>query len=150
MLLANGIVPSNFKIAVVQSIKIVSVMIHTIIVLSLYYIVFQKFWKNVLQADYSLFFKNNFLYEYRFWFTPGRNTTDAILLHVDYIVNYFENNTITCGIFLDIFKVFYTMDYSILLRRLSKYGICGIALKWFKRYLSERYRYVFLDSSFSS
>ena len=42
------------------------------------------------------------------------------------------------------------MDHSIVLGKLSKYGIRGITLKWFKSYLSERYQYMSLDTSFSS
>ena len=65
-------------------------------------------------------------------------------------MNSFENKNIGCGIFLDIFKAFDTMDHSILLGKLSKYGICGVTLKWFKSYLSEFSQYVSLDTSLSS
>ena len=47
-------------------------------------------------------------------------------------------------------KAFDTMDHSILLGILTKYGICGITLKSFKSYLSEHYQYVSLDTFFSS
>ena len=66
------------------------------------------------------------------------------------MINSFENNNIDCGIVLDISKEFDTMDHSILLGKLSKYGIRSITLKWYKSYLSERYQYVSLDTSSSS
>ena len=36
---------------------------------------------------------------------------------VDYIINFFDNYNISCGIFLHISKAFDTMDHSILLGR---------------------------------
>ena len=65
----------------------VSEMIQLIIVLSLYYLLSQKFSKSSLHIDYSPFYeKNNILHENNFGFTPGRNTTHAILSLVDNIL----------------------------------------------------------------
>ena len=108
----------------------------------LYHIIQEKLIANRLLS----FLKNNILYEYQFGFTPGRNRTHAILSLDD----SFENNNISLSIFLDISKAFETIDHSILLGTLSKYGIRGVTSKWFKSYLSERYWYVSLDTSLSS
>ena len=116
----------------------VHVITHIIIVLFLHYLVAHKFWKRLLLTDCSLFYKNNILYEYQFGLAPGRNATHAILSLVEYKINSFENHEISRLIFLDISKAFETMDHSILIGRLSKYGIRGIVLKWLQSYLSER------------
>ena len=78
--------------------------------------------------------KKNILYEYQFGLTPGKNTTQAILSLVDYIIDSFENNEIGCDIFLEIFKAFDTMDRSIIVGNLSKYGIRDVTSNWLKSY----------------
>ena len=73
---------------------------------------------------------------------PGKNTTHAILSLCDYLINSFDDNKLTCGIFLDISMAFGTIDHNILLSNLYKYGIRGNMLNWFMNYLSNRYQFV--------
>ena len=44
----------------------------------------------------------------------------------------------SCGVFIDLQKGFDTVYHSILLRKLSHYGICGIVNHWLSSYLSNR------------
>ena len=48
------------------------------------------------------FIKYNILDNHQFGFVPGKNTTHAILSLVEYLTISFDNNKLTCGIFVDI------------------------------------------------
>jgi len=50
------------------------------------------------------------------------------------------------GIFLDLQKAFDTVNYNVLLKKLSLYGVRGIVLKWFSSYLSNRKQYTVLQN----
>ena len=76
--------------------------------------------------------------------------THAILSLVDYLINSLEDNMLTCGIFLDISKAFDSIDHSILLSKLYKYGVRGNTLNWFMNYLSNRYQFVSMNNASSS
>ena len=84
------------------------------------------------------------------WIYARKNTTHAILSLVDYLINSFEDNKLTCGIFLDISMAFDTIDHNILLSNLYKYGIRGNTLNWFMNYLSNRYQFVTINNTSSS
>ena len=52
-----------------------------------------------------------------------------------------ENGLITMGIFLDLAKVFDTINHQILLTKLHRYGISGNVHSWFVSYLLDRQQY---------
>ena len=66
----------------------------------------------------------------------------AIIDLVDKISNNIDIKKHSIGIFLDLSKAFDTIDHQILLRKLQRYGIRGIACDWFKSYLENRVQYV--------
>ena len=61
---------------------------------------------------------------------------------VDKIQTNLDKGSLSCGVFVDLQKAFDTVDHSILVRKLSHYGIKGTALKWFKSYLTNRTQFV--------
>ena len=65
----------------------------------------------------------------------------ALLELTDEISKYMDNKEYTVGVFLDLAKVFDTVDHKILLTKLNHYGIRGIANNWFKSYLESRNQY---------
>ena len=56
----------------------------------------------------------------------------------------------TAGVFVDLKKVFDTVDHNILLEKIDYYGIRGVAKDWFRSYLDNRKQYVTLNRSDSS
>ena len=91
---------------------------------------------------YKYLKENNILYEKQFDFQSGYSTNDAIIQLVDKIFYSFEKEQFTLGVFIDLSKVFDTVDHSILLKKLKFYGITDKNLAWFESCLSNRMLYI--------
>ncbi len=85
---------------------------------------------------------NDILFENQFGFRPGHSTSDAICKFTSDIMTSLENKRSTLAVLLDLSKAFDTIDHGILLQKLSHYGVRGIALDWFRSYLSNRTQFV--------
>ena len=74
----------------------------------------------------------------------------AARLLVDEILKALDEGKSVLGVFLNLSKAFDTVDHSILLKKLFKYGIRCSALKWMTDYLKERQQYVLFNRHCSS
>ena len=98
-----------------------------------------NFWINI----------NNILFKNQFGFRKNRSTTFALLQITEKIKETIDRNKYGCGIFIDLRKAFDTINHEILITKLEHYGIRGIALNWFRSYLTNRKQYVFLNGEAS-
>ena len=82
------------------------------------------------------------IYNLQFGFRKKHSTTHALIAITETIRKALDNKKHACGIFIDLQKAFDTVNHSILIDKLSHYGIRGVGNNWFKSYLSNRSQYV--------
>lgn len=138
--LSQGTVPLEFKKAVVLPVfkkddKREFTNYRPISILPLFSKVIEKI---MYKRIYNFLSIHNLLYDYQFGFRQKYGTNLALLQLCDKISESLKLNETVIGVFLDFSKAFDTIDHSILLLKLEKYGIRGIANQWLKSYLENR------------
>uniref|UniRef100_A0A8C6UW15 Reverse transcriptase domain-containing protein n=4 Tax=Neogobius melanostomus TaxID=47308 RepID=A0A8C6UW15_9GOBI len=86
--------------------------------------------------------KHKLINEGQYGFRAARSTSMAIIDAIEEITNSLEGKKHAAGIFIDLKKAFDTLNHSILLKKLDRYGIRGVALSWIQSYLTGRQQYV--------
>jgi Reverse transcriptase (RNA-dependent DNA polymerase)/Endonuclease/Exonuclease/phosphatase family len=147
--LSNGIVPSQLKIA-----KVIPIFkagdnqsvdnYRPISLLNVFSKVLEKIVYNRVVTFLDI---NNILSPSQFGFRKKHSTVHPLSLFVNSIANSLNKKIHSVAIFCDLKKAFDTVDHKILLKKLSKIGIRGSALKWFEDYLYNRYQYVCIESA---
>ena len=107
--------------------------------------------KNLCIGDYipSLITKN-IIYHLQFGFRQQYSTSHALINITENIRKALDDGNIGCGVFVELHKLFDTVDHQILLAKLNHYGIHGVSNDWFKSYLSNRNQYVSINGYESS
>ena len=85
---------------------------------------------------------NDILYRLQFGFRKRHSTSVVLMVLTDKIAKALNDGEYVFGVFLDFSKAFDLVNPEILLRKLYRYGIKGVAYDWLKSYLSNRYQYV--------
>ena len=94
--------------------------------------------KIVYKRTYNFLDAHDQLYNSQYGFRSKHSCENAISELTGHVVKGHEGKEHTAAIFLDLSKAFDTLDHSLLLKKLEKYGIRGISLNWFTSYLSNR------------
>lgn len=87
---------------------------------------------------YSYIEKKHILYQHQHWFRSGHSTALSLLSLHDNISAAFDRGEYSLGVFVDVAKAFDTVNHDLLLLKLDNMGIRGVALSWFRSYLSDR------------
>ena len=110
-----------------------------------------KVFEKVVFIQLSKYFQDNGLfYESQYGFRENHWTELATVELLDHIMSALDHKELPISIYIDLSKTFDTLDNSILIDKLSHYGIKYNALKWFSSYLSNRTMFVEIDNAKSS
>ena len=147
-----GIFPDSLKLAIITPIykqgnKKLASNYRPISVLS----VFSKIFEKLMYKQLSNYLNcNNILYIHQYGFQEGYSTDHALITVTNYIYKAFNDKEQAIAVSIDLKKAFDTIDHSILLRKLSHYGIKNNSLSWFASYLQNRHQKVkFKNNVFS-
>ena len=86
----------------------------------------------------------------QFGFRRQKSTAQAILDNVQYIYDNLDRGDLVASFFLDFQKAFDCVSHKILLSKLSTYGIRGMALEWFRSFLTNRKQFTNINNTDSS
>ncbi len=89
---------------------------------------------------------NNLIYKHQYGFQKKKSTIQPIFHLINEIVKNSNDKKYTVGVFCDLQKAFDCCSHRILLDKLSKLGINGTELTWFKNYLANRQQFVYINN----
>ena len=102
--------------------------------------------KIIHERIYNFVTDCNLIADEQFGFLKNKGTKDALASISDFIYSNIDKNNPTLIAFLDLAKAFDTVDHKILLGKLYKYGIRGIAYDLIKNYLTDRLQHAKINS----
>ena len=98
---------------------------------------------------YNFLTEHNILAMNQFGFRKNYSTFLELMALVDNISKKIDEGNYSIGIVLDLSKAFDTIDHTILLDKLCRYGIRGVTLNWFKHYLNDIKQFVSYNNTTS-
>ena len=87
---------------------------------------------------YSFFGSKEHIYSSQYGFPSKHSCDQAITKLVGYILQAKNRTEHSTSVYLDLSKAFDTLDHAILLKKLNRYGIRGLAKDWLESYLKDR------------
>ena len=106
--------------------------------------------KVVYTRTYKFLCDTEQLYQSQYGFRSGYSCENAICELVGTIAKHKEQKETSIGVFVDLSKAFDTLNHSMLLSKIEKYGIRGLTLEWYRSYLNNRYMRVKCTSNTTS
>jgi hypothetical protein len=98
-----------------------------------------KILEKIIHNRLYVFLEDNKLFsDLQFGFRKKLSTIDAITCFLTKLIPSLDKKEFNIGIFIDLSKAFDTIDHDILLYKLERLGIRGIAKTWFQDYLANR------------
>ena len=105
--------------------------------------VFGKLFEKIISKRIIKFLdKNKLLVHNQYGFRKHYSTELAVTEVHNKLLKNLENKKHTCAVFLDLAKAFDSVDHTILIQKVEKYGIRGNALELIKSYLTDRLHFV--------
>ena len=93
--------------------------------------------KIIYTCVYSFLEEHNILYDSQYGFHSKRSCNQAITELTGRLLQAKEHSLHSAAIFLDLSKAFDTLNHEVLLAKLHRYGIRGVANDWFRHYLTD-------------
>ncbi len=111
-----------------------------------------KILEKVVSSQICSFLQRNSIYEqFQSGFRPHHSTETALIRVTNDLLLSSDRGCISLLVLLDLSAAFDTIDHNILLNRLENYvGISGLALAWFRSYLSDCYHFVYVNEESSN
>ena len=101
--------------------------------------IFSKVLESIMYQQLITFISdNNIIYENQFGFRSKHSTYMPISLLHDFITTNLAKGQVSACIYLDLARAFDTVNFSILLKKLTRYGITGNSLNFLSSYLTNR------------
>ena len=94
--------------------------------------------KVMYKRVYKFLNSTNQIYNKQYGFRSKHSTEQAVSEIIGKILKNAEKRIPSVALFLDLSKAFDTLEHSIVLLKMERYGIRGCALKWFESYLNNR------------
>ena len=94
--------------------------------------------------------KQHIFYRHQYGFRENHSTDMALLQLVEKIYSALNNNEYALGIFLDLSKAFDSVDLTILLSKLHRYGFQDLSYSWLASYVLNREQFVYVNGYASS
>ena len=108
---------------------------------------FSKLFEKTIYSRINHFFTSNHLFFCnQFGFQQNSSTENAVLQIFEKLLTSLDQKETTCSVFVDLRKAFDTVNHSILLSKLHKYGVRGVSYELLESYLSDRWQYSVVNS----
>jgi hypothetical protein len=137
---SKGIFPDLLKHSIVTPIfkknKSISIdNVRPISLLSIFSKIFEKLMRIRLVKYLEI---NDFFSSSQFGFQKGKSTEDALISFASDIYNGLNKSEKVTGLFIDFKRAFDLVSHEILLKKLEAAGVRGVALDWFRSFLTGR------------